>query len=166
MPTSMTSAPSPGTDRRSLADRPRSGSPAARVDELDLDIEDMEDVDEAEDMGIEEEDDRRDLRAEPARVAEEEIDPELEQEIRKEIEEIEELEREMGLRGPVEARPGRGDDLGGRPLRTGTRHGQAADPGDLPPRRRGAGSGDQGKHWNQGTDPLHLHQHSRPLPGA
>src|SRR5208337_1044640 len=62
------------------------------VDELDLDIEDLEGV------------------------AEEEIDPELEQEIRKEIEEIEELEREMGLRGPVEARPGRGDDLarGGR----------------------------------------------------
>ena len=60
-----------------------------------------------------------DLRAEPARVAEEEIDPELEQEIRKEIEEIEELEREMGLRGPVEARPRRGDEpaRAGRPGR-------------------------------------------------
>ncbi|MGZ3383767.1 MAG: Rne/Rng family ribonuclease [Isosphaeraceae bacterium] len=87
------------------------------VDELDLDIENLEDVDDAEDMAIDEEDEIvDDLRAEPARVAEEEIDPELEQEIRKEIEEIEELEREMGLRGPVEARPGRGDDLarGGR----------------------------------------------------
>src|SRR4029453_5970096 len=39
-----------------------------------------------------------------------EIDPELEEEIRKEIAEIAELEREMGLRGPVEARPRRGED--------------------------------------------------------
>ncbi len=63
------------------------------VDDLDLDIEDLEDVDDdAEDMAIEEEDEIvDDLRAEPARVAEEEIDLELEQEIRKEIEEIEEL---------------------------------------------------------------------------
>ena len=37
------------------------------------------------------------------------IDPELEEEIRREIEQIAELEREMGLRGPVEARPRRGD---------------------------------------------------------
>ena len=108
-----------------------------------------------------------DLRAEPARVAEEEIDPELEQEIRKEIEEIEELEREMGLRGPGEARPGRGDEAGrGGRSRTGTRPGQASDPGDLPPRRRGAGPGDQGEHRDQGTDALHLHQHPGPLPGA
>src|SRR5262249_21384213 len=41
--------------------------------------------------------------------ADEEIDVELEQEIRREIEEIEELEREMGLRGPAEARR-RGED--------------------------------------------------------
>jgi ribonuclease E len=41
---------------------------------------------------------------------EDEIDPELEEEIRKEIEEIAELEREMGLRGTVEARPRRGDE--------------------------------------------------------
>jgi ribonuclease E len=82
------------------------------IDELDLDMEDLEDVDDDEDMAIDDEDVIVDeLRAEPARVAEEEIDPELELEIRKEIEEIEELEREMGLRGPVEARPGRGDDL-------------------------------------------------------
>jgi ribonuclease E len=45
----------------------------------------------------------------PAAV-DEEIDPELEEEIRREIAEIAELEREMGLRGPVEARPRRGDD--------------------------------------------------------
>ncbi len=87
------------------------------VDELDLDIDEMEDDDDTEDMGIEDQDlIVDDLRSEPPRAVEEEIDPELEQEIRKEIEEIEELEREMGLRGPVEARPGRGDDLarGGR----------------------------------------------------
>ena len=93
--------------------------PLARgeVDDLDLDIEDLDDDVDTDDMVIDEEDEIvDDLRVEPARVAEEEIDPELEQEIRKEIEEIEELEREMGLRGPVEARPGRGDDLarGGR----------------------------------------------------
>ncbi len=48
-------------------------------------------------------------------AADEEIDAELEQEIRREIEEIEELEREMGLRGPADARPKRGEDArGGR----------------------------------------------------
>jgi ribonuclease E len=43
-------------------------------------------------------------------VVDEEIDPELLEEIRREAEEIAELEREMGLRGPVEARPRRGDE--------------------------------------------------------
>src|SRR5262249_36680692 len=52
------------------------------------------------------------LRAEPA-VLEEEIDPGLEEEIRREAEEIAVLEREMGLRGPSEARPRRGDELVG-----------------------------------------------------
>jgi ribonuclease E len=79
------------------------------VDDLDIDVESPEDE---EDIAIEDEDLIGDLRPEPLRVAEEEIDPELELEIRKEIEEIEELEREMGLRGPVEARPRRGDDPG------------------------------------------------------
>ena len=85
-----------------------------KSDELDLDIEDLEDDAEAEDIAIEEEEGVIDdeYRAQPARIAEEEIDPELEQEIRKEIEEIEELEREMGLRGPVDARPGRSEDVG------------------------------------------------------
>ena len=52
----------------------------------------------------------------PAAPVEEEIDLELEQEIRREIEEIEELEREMGLRGPADARPRRGEEpaRGGR----------------------------------------------------
>ena len=43
---------------------------------------------------------------------------------------------------------------------------QAADPGHLPPRRRSAGAGDQGRHRHQGPDALDLHQHPRPLPGA
>ena len=53
---------------------------------------------------------------EPRARVEEEIDPELEQEIRKEIEEIEELEREMGLRGGPDdhARPGEEPGRGGR----------------------------------------------------
>ncbi|HEV3167840.1 MAG TPA: Rne/Rng family ribonuclease [Isosphaeraceae bacterium] len=59
---------------------------------------------------------------------EEEIDPELEEEIRKEIEEIAELEREMGLRGPIEARPHRGDE---RAVEPGGRGGPRA------PRGRG-----------------------------
>ena len=79
-----------------------------KLDDIDLDLDDLEPGEEpdADDLEIDEDDVMvDDLRAEPARVAEEEIDPELEEEIRKEIEEIEELEREMGLRGPVEARP-------------------------------------------------------------
>ncbi|MFI5455904.1 MAG: Rne/Rng family ribonuclease [Isosphaerales bacterium] len=56
------------------------------------------------------------LTERPAVVVEEEIDDELEQEIRREIVEIEELEREMGLRGPAESGAKRGDELarGGR----------------------------------------------------
>ena len=52
-------------------------------------------------------------------VADEEIDAELEQEIQREIDEIAELEREMGLRGPAEARTRRGDEppRGGRSAR-------------------------------------------------
>ena len=47
------------------------------------------------------------------------IDAELEQEIQREIDEIAELEREMGLRGPAEARTRRGDQppRGGRSVR-------------------------------------------------
>jgi ribonuclease E len=53
-------------------------------------------------------------------IIDEGIDPELEEEIRREVEEIAELEREMGLRGPSEARPRRGDDAEG-PSRGGPR---------------------------------------------
>ena len=55
--------------------------------------------------------DEDDDRVPSSRVVDpdDQIDPELEEEIRKEIEEIAELEREMGLRGTVEARPRRGD---------------------------------------------------------
>lgn len=87
------------------------------VDEFDFDddAEVLEDEDEASGLIHEH-------RAVPVNP-EEEIDPELEEEIRREIEEIAELEREMGLRGPVEARPRRGDErdvesrAGGRPAR-------------------------------------------------
>jgi ribonuclease E len=80
------------------------------LDELDeLDLDDVEgrgrDSFEDDEFGGDELIERR------AAPVEEEIDLELEQEIRREIQEIEELERDMGLRGPAEARPGRGDDL-------------------------------------------------------
>ena len=70
--------------------------------------------DEDEDDEVDEDDDEDDDDvAGPARVAtalDDRIDPELEEEIRREIEEIAELEREMGLRGTTEARPRRGDE--------------------------------------------------------
>src|SRR5207302_9238567 len=63
------------------------------------------------------------------RPEDEEIDPDLEEEIRREIEEIAELEREMGLRGTTEARPRRGDDR------------EAAEPGARGPGRFTRGRG-------------------------
>ena len=68
-----------------------------------------EDEDEFDDEDDEDEDDEDD-RGPSSRAADpdDQIDPELEEEIRKEIEEIAELELEMGLRGTVEARPRRG----------------------------------------------------------
>ncbi len=66
--------------------------------------------------------DRDEIDGDEPRVPspDDEIDPGLQEEIRREIEEIAELEREMGLRGTTEARPRRGDDRlaeaeGGRP---------------------------------------------------
>jgi ribonuclease E len=77
---------------------------------------DLDEVEDAEDLDLDEDDlPATEVRAIPTRATEEEIDPELEQEIRKEIEEIEELERSMGMRGPVEARPRRADE----PARSG-----------------------------------------------
>ena len=60
--------------------------------------------------GYEEDIATEELREEVVSTADEAIDPELEEEIRREIEEIAVLEREMGLRGPSEARPRRGDE--------------------------------------------------------
>jgi ribonuclease E len=57
-------------------------------------------------------------------MEDDEIDPGLEEEIRREVEEIAELEREMGLRGTTEARPRRGDD-------------RDVEPGGRAPRGRG-----------------------------
>jgi ribonuclease E len=83
----------------------------------DLDDLDLDDLDGGAREGFEVDEFGGDeLASSPASPVDEEIDLELEQEIRREIEEIEELEREMGLRGPADARPGRGDDpaRGGR----------------------------------------------------
>jgi ribonuclease E len=57
--------------------------------------------------------------AERTAAVDDQIDAELEQEIQREIDEIAELEREMGLRGPAEARTRRGDQppRGGRSVR-------------------------------------------------
>jgi ribonuclease E len=79
------------------------------IDQLDLEpspIKTRGEIDELEEPGIEIEEEDEEL--EPVRLAravDEEIDPELEEEIRREIQEIEDLEREMGLRGPSGRRP-------------------------------------------------------------
>ncbi|WP_422931692.1 Rne/Rng family ribonuclease [Singulisphaera sp. PoT] len=93
---------------------PKRGAPRrvapVEVDEFDFGDEsvlDHHDIEHDEDHD-EDSDDFHD-RGETVAV-EEEIDPELEEEIRREIAEIAELEREMGLRGPVEARPRRGGE--------------------------------------------------------
>ncbi len=75
--------------------------------------------------------------------------------------------RRPGRRKRRRARRGRSPAAGPppAPARRPTAH-QAADPGHPPPRRRSAGAGHQGRHRHQGPHALHLHQHSRPLPGA
>jgi ribonuclease E len=82
--------------------------------EADLDRDRVRDRYEEDD----EEDD--DLQGEGEEIAvrtpeDDQIDPGLEEEIRREVEEIAELEREMGLRGTTEARPRRGDDREAEP---------------------------------------------------
>jgi ribonuclease E len=66
--------------------------------------------DEAAEPRYEEDIATEELREDMVSTADEAIDPDLEEEIRREIEEIAILEREMGLRGPVEARPRRGEE--------------------------------------------------------
>jgi ribonuclease E len=83
----------------------------------DEDVEPFDDEDELQD-DIQ---DRVGVAVEPD---DDEIDPGLEEEIRREVEEIAELEREMGLRGTTEARPRRGDD-------------REVEPGGRMPRGRG-----------------------------
>jgi ribonuclease E len=92
--------------RMATPERP-SGAAFGDFDEVDFEEDDLErEILEPDEFGGER----------PAREAfvafEEEIDPELEQEIRKEIEEIEELEREMGLRGGPEAGGRRDEEIG------------------------------------------------------
>ncbi len=116
---------------REPADQAPAPLPGEVVDEIDdLDLEPRDEPEDAEihasaieeipstsdfdfgdEHGEDDFDDDDDDEGPSTRVADpdDKIDPELEEEIRKEIEEIAELEREMGLRGPAEARPRRGD---------------------------------------------------------
>jgi ribonuclease E len=106
-----------GVDPSSPATRRRGSENEALGDLDDLDLEEVggagREAFDLDDFGGDE------LSDHPAAPVEEEIDLELEHEIRREIEEIEELEREMGLRGPADARPRRGDEpaRGGRSVR-------------------------------------------------
>jgi ribonuclease E len=93
---------------------------AALLDEFDF-------GDEPTEPGFEDDIATEELREETVPASDEAIDPELEEEIRREIEEIAVLEREMGLRGPVEARPRRGEE----------REAEAAGRGGRQPRGRG-----------------------------
>ena len=101
-------------------------SPVVAEEEADLrsefDFGDEADVDDA-DVDDDEDEDEADEPFEERGLAsaEDEIDPELEEEIRREVEEIAELEREMGLRGPSDARPRRGDERDAEPGRPGPR---------------------------------------------
>jgi ribonuclease E len=88
--------------------------PTAEAEEIPL-TSDFDFGDDPDDHDFDEDEDEDDDELAPSsRVSdpEDRIDPELEEEIRKEIEEIAELEREMGLRGTVEARPRRGEPAG------------------------------------------------------
>ncbi len=116
------SVPPPPPARPARRAAPAPPPPPAFLDEPaeDLGREDFDFGDEDDDEGglAALHDDSADL--EPAEP-DEEIDPELEEEIRREIEEITELEREMGLRGTTEARPRRGDAAGPEPAGRGPR---------------------------------------------
>jgi ribonuclease E len=118
-------------------DREPASAPTPLAEREPLDIDDLEPHEEPEDAEIhasaieeipstsdfdfgdepsdhefdDEDEDDDDDRVPSSRVAdpEDQIDPELEEEIRKEIEEIAELEREMGLTGTSEARPRGGE---------------------------------------------------------
>ena len=117
MPSSLAPSEETDTDLDEFATDVEPSSPFARRrgaesetlgDLDDLDLEEVagagREAFELDDFGGDELVDR------PVAPFEEEIDLELEQEIRREIEEIEELEREMGLRGPADARPRRGEE--------------------------------------------------------
>ena len=103
--------------------------PPSRRDPVD-DHDDFDFGDEHDDDDDEHDDDEDEEGFRPRRGREaaavldpdDEIDPELQEEIRREIEEIAELELEMGLRATTEARPRRGDapsGPGGRSPRGG-----------------------------------------------
>jgi ribonuclease E len=100
--------------------RPFAGGHSPDLEALgDFDELDLEDAERSRLEPLEDDDFAADLLTDrPAAAVDDEIDVELEQEIRREIDEIEELEREMGLRGPAEAPARRGDEpRGGRATR-------------------------------------------------
>ena len=96
-------------------------------DDLDLAF-DFDD----EDAGHFDDDEGDDIEVRVASPEDDMIDPGLEEEIRREIEEIAELEREMGLRGTTEARPRRGDERDAGPGGRG-RPASRPRPGSKPP---------------------------------
>ncbi len=108
-------APPPPASYRAPAAPPRTAvkpAPSRAPDDDDLDRAfDFGD----EDAGhfIDEEGDE--IEARVTSPEDDQIDPGLEEEIRREVEEIAELEREMGLRGTTEARPRRGDERDAAP---------------------------------------------------
>ncbi|GAC1464918.1 MAG: hypothetical protein NVSMB9_04030 [Isosphaeraceae bacterium] len=108
----------------------RASKPAVDALARNFDFGDETDADRGHETYEDEEDLGDDLQGTEGEEAatrspeDDQIDPELEEEIRREIEEIAELEREMGLRGTTEARPRRGDD-------------REPDPGGRAPRGRG-----------------------------
>ncbi|HWE37273.1 MAG TPA: Rne/Rng family ribonuclease [Isosphaeraceae bacterium] len=78
---------------------PPTSRAGAAIDDFDFGDEEIDEEDEPAARGV--------RLAEP----EEAIEPELSEEIRREVEEIAELERELGLRAPAEARPRRGEPI-------------------------------------------------------
>lgn len=99
-------------------------------DELDLEIDVDRIADEPDELDL---DDDEPTRGRSPAASDEEIEPELTEEIRREVEEIAELERELGMRPSYDAPPGRaGDDLDVEPAepvsRTGRGRGFAKPP--------------------------------------
>ena len=116
-PTPTTTRPAPPRPARP-APAPRAESrpappPARPVDDVDFDFEDRDEDEDEDDLDDDQAPNaRRDLDEDDL-GADEEIEPELHEEIRREAEEIAALERELGIRGPVGSREPEDEDRGG-----------------------------------------------------